>query len=343
MFLLRPAKTDKHGREHGEHIRLDVCHQQLQKVHEHHKEQRKRCHGSSDCRSHLGGYEYYAGKRQYDGVTCGDICEQTYGKGERLGEYTYNLDEREQRYGSLEEYGDIGPENLLPVLAVTEYIHGKECDQGKEECHGYVAGHIGSCREYGNESHDVAQQYKEEYGEQQRGVPFVILAYRGFDHVIDYHGNDKLHEAHKALGRGIGGAVTSVPACGAHHNDAEQQAVEDHSQSNLGERQVKRLEFSTIRKGLHQLTGICTILSYMESLIAALMTELIGHKEMPARHLAVEHHRQMKAYLLIAECNYVPVIGVLEVTEYDALDIDSLLIGLSLLGPCRHNRHQQQQ
>ena len=166
------------------------------------------------------------------------ICKQTYCEGKRLGEYTHNLNERQQRDGSLEEYGNIGPKYLFPILAVTKHIDRKECYQRQSERNGDIARYIGSSREYGNKTHYVAQQYKEEYGEQQRRITFVVLAYRRLDYVIHNHGYDILHKTHKPARSGICCTVTPVPAGSAHHYHAEQQAVYYHGQRYLGERQV---------------------------------------------------------------------------------------------------------
>ena len=167
-------------------------------------------------------------------MTCRYIGEQTDGQGERFGEYAHNLDEREQGYRSLEEHRDIGPEYFLPIFAVTEHIDCEERYQCQEQRHGYIAGNICSGGEYGYQPHYVAQQYEEEYGEQQRGVPLVLLAYRRLYHIIHNHGHYILHKPHESAGSRICGIPMAIPAGRQHHDQAKQQTVNHDSKSHLG-------------------------------------------------------------------------------------------------------------
>ena len=92
VVCLHSRHADKYRREHGEHIRLDECHEHFHAIHEDAEKYRHDAHRSTDGSSHTGRNEDDARKRQDDGVTCKDVGKQTNHQGKWLGEDTEQLD-----------------------------------------------------------------------------------------------------------------------------------------------------------------------------------------------------------------------------------------------------------
>ena len=106
---------------------------------------------------------------QYHRMAGHDVGKQTDGEGEGFGEESEDFDDGHQRHGALHPHGHIGPKHLAPIFACAEQIDGKECADGKHECDGYVARHIGSTGEDGYQPHEIAEEQQEEGGEQVEG------------------------------------------------------------------------------------------------------------------------------------------------------------------------------
>ena len=170
---------------------------------------------------------------------------------ERLGEHTYDLDCRHQRQRQLQPGGNIRPENLLPIMPVSEYVDGEEGEQGKHKGHRYVAGNVGPAREERHQTHQVVDQYEKEGSQKIRRIPPVILPYAVLGYVILNHHDHHFHKAGKARRDLRAGIVTPVPVRREKHQQHKQQAVEQQSGHILGNRKVQWPEPASVRQGLH--------------------------------------------------------------------------------------------
>ena len=160
MSLL--CQAYKHGRQHCKYIRLDECHQQLQEVHEYHKEHRHGSHTSAHRHTHMGGYEYDAADAQDYRVPGKDVGKKTHHQSEGLGKDAYDFNDGHQRYG-LQENGYVGPENLLVVVLAAKQVHRQHCGKRHKEGYGDIAGDVGAAREERHQPQQVAHKNTGEF------------------------------------------------------------------------------------------------------------------------------------------------------------------------------------
>ena len=160
-MVFRVCKSDKDGTEDGEHVRLNESDKQLKAVHEYHQQEADATERTNRS-AHLSADEDNASERQDDGMAAHDIGKQTDHQGEGLREDAEKFYHRHHRYWHFQPCGHFGPEDFLPILSVAEQVDGQEGAEGQEECDGNITCDVGSTREDGQQSQEVAQEYKEE-------------------------------------------------------------------------------------------------------------------------------------------------------------------------------------
>ena len=174
-------------------------------------------------------------------MTSHHVGKETDHQREWLCEHSEQLNQRHHRSGiGLEEQGNLGPEDLLPVLLVGKDVDGKHGTYSQEEGDVDVTSNIGAAREYRNQSDEITGQNKEEHREQIRSIGFVmLLTYRRLDEVIMYRHHDHLHRTYKSLRSLALGVVVLIPAGTAQEYYDEHGHHNPDLQHTLGDAQVK--------------------------------------------------------------------------------------------------------
>jgi len=97
------------------------------------------------------------------------VCKQTHGKSCGLCEHAEYFNDLHDGYRAFQPYGNIGPEDFFPVVLVGHQVGDKECDYGKNESDGDIAGEVSTAGEYHNQAEKVHRKDKEEYGDEIGG------------------------------------------------------------------------------------------------------------------------------------------------------------------------------
>ena len=152
-MVLRMCQSDEDGTQHGEHVSLDECHQELQTVHEEYHDKAEQRQTRAEERVERPSDEDDGGERQDDGMSCHHVGKETDHQRKGLGQNTKQFDEGHDGHGvCLQESRHVGPEDFLPVLLVAEEVDGQHGAQRQEERDVDVTRHVGSTREYRQQS-----------------------------------------------------------------------------------------------------------------------------------------------------------------------------------------------
>ena len=140
--MLLVCQSDKHGTKHREHISLHKSHQQLKRIHEEQHDGTKQMQSGTHSRSHGPTQENDTREGQYHSVSRHHIGKETDHQRKGLGEHSEQLYSRHDGNRSLQEYGHIGPEDILPVLSVAKQVDSQERTHSQEKRDVDVTRHV---------------------------------------------------------------------------------------------------------------------------------------------------------------------------------------------------------
>ena len=346
----------EYTRQHREDVGLQEGNEQLEDVHEDAEEDGNNREPPVEHRAHLSCQEDDGNDAQQHDMSRHDVRKETHHQAEGLREHPDNLDEGHQGEG-LQEDGNVGPENLLPVVLVAEDVDGKERADGKEERDGDVSRQVGPAGEEGDDAHQVVDEDEEEGRQQVGRVTVGILPYGILDDVVVNHHHQHLHQSHDARRYFPQHIVVAVPARASQHEPHEQQAGDDEREDILGDADVKRLQERAVGQHLHDFALVLlSALRDAEALVGLPFGNVVRREDVPTRLLAPHDDGQMDGNGLAFDGGDVPLVRVTDVPEDVFVHIylarllacgrDLLLRGngfrsRSVVGPCCRAQAQQ--
>ena len=179
-------------------------------------------------------------------MTGQDVREESDHQGERLGEHSDDLDCRHQRERDLQPGRNLRPEDVLPVVPVSEDVDGNEGEDRHHCGDCYVARGVGASREERQDAHQVVHEDEEECGQQVRGVAAVVGSDAWLDHIVLDHHHQHLDYPGKALRSLAHAVMTPVPAGGQKDYQDHQQTVDRKAEDVLGDGDVQRTHLGAV-------------------------------------------------------------------------------------------------
>lgn len=316
--MLRMSKADEHGGEEGEHVGLYERHKNLDEIHEEEHEGAEGIEAEAHASSHGPTQEDDAREGEDDGVARHHVGKETDHEGERLREDADNLDDGNQRGRvGLEEEGNLGPEDLLPVFLVAKDVDKQHGADGKEEGDVDVARHISATREDGEKAEDVGGEDEEEHRKEVGGELLVVLLANACadDSVVDGHG-EHLHHANESAGC-LALLVALLVPTGTAEEDGEHN---EHDNPNLhgalGEAEVEGAVGSAV--------GVLLVYLAVGFLVEEeSFGQFLGGAEMPLAVLrATDDDGEGNAHGMFALAADVPFVGVGKVFKHNLRDVD---------------------
>ena len=268
-----------------------------------------------------------------------DVGEKPDHQTERLCEHAYDLDYRHQRQRNLQPGRHIRPENVFPVMLVSEYVDGEEGKQREYQRHRNVASHIGPSGEERHDAHQVVNEYEEECRQQIRRITLVVVAYTILYDVILNHRHQHLEQAHSPPGSLFAGIMLPVPGRAAEHNDQQDKAVDEQTCDILGDRKVPRPDKRTVRSPFDNLSGIFPLIRNAESGIFIAMMQMPRTEAMRAPSLlADDNHRKRYADFVTVDSGDVPLVGITHVAVEIFIHVQRLPV---LRRQCRRKQEKK--
>src|SRR5574344_64451 len=245
-------KADEYGREHREHIGLDERDQDLEAVKENPEEYGDHHHRTIDGGADLHCKEDDSHSAQDHDMTCKHVCKQSYHQREWLCKHPDKLYQRHNRK-SLQEDGDIRPENILVVFFVAEEVHHEECKQRQHSGDGDISRDICAAGEDRDDAHQVGDEDEEECSQQIGGVFLILRPYDILDHIIVYHHDHRFHERGKPGRLVLCHIMLPVPSCTHKYQHDQQCGVKHQPYDVLGDGDVDR---TPARRGIYYLAAV---------------------------------------------------------------------------------------
>ena len=196
FFRLLLRHADEDGAQHCEYVCLDVGYQTLQSGHEHHHEDgNDRGGGTQASAVHAADDKNQGHEHHDDDVACQDVGKQTDHQGEGLGKGGDELYDRHQGDGELQEHRHVGPEDVLPIMSVTEDVDRHVGAEGQYQGNAQVACDVGAEGEEGNQPEEVAEEDEEEHRQQvRRELWHLALWDGGADDAVKHHVGEPFHQ-----------------------------------------------------------------------------------------------------------------------------------------------------
>ena len=205
--------------KHGEDKSLQVSHQTLkQRDKDAEEDAHHRYSAAHKGTKEIAKDEDKEDESEDDDMAGGHIGEETDHQYDGLGKDTHQFHQRHQRE-NLQPRGNTGSvEDIGPVVAVTADIGNEKGDDSQSSSDSDIAANVTTCREDRYQTQDIAEEDKEEEGEQIRQI-FLVFGFTNHrtNNIVPHKDHQHLHEALQVLGCLVGTLL--VAFLRHHHND----------------------------------------------------------------------------------------------------------------------------
>ena len=280
---LGDGHADVEGREHGEDEGLDVGHQTFEQADEDaHEDAHHRDTGADAGTEDVAEDEDEGHEAENHDVACRHVGEESYHQHDGLGEDTDDLDQRHERE-YLEPGGDAGGvEDVHPIVLVAAEVGDDEGDEGQGGGDGDIAGDVGASREEGYQAQDVAEEDKEEEGEQVGQVLLILgLADHGTGDAVAHKDHQQLDQSlQHAVGRLLG--MLLVARADNEDDDYQQHHSNHDGRRRLGDAQVEGLlveQVALVVDAHYLLAGRTAADEAVALVVGVAVMELGGHED----------------------------------------------------------------
>ena len=178
--------TDVEGGEHCEDKCLNVGHETFKQRDEHAEEDADHADGATDNGTkHVAEDEDDDDESEDNDMARSHIGKKSNHEHNRLGEHSNQLNHRHQREDFQPCRHTRGVENVNPIMAIAADIGDQEGDNSQGGGDSNIAGDIGTGWEERYQAKDIAEENKEEKGEQIRQIfPIFVFANHGSGNTV---------------------------------------------------------------------------------------------------------------------------------------------------------------